>query len=208
MMIQFFKQKHKAYQAGFTLVETIVATLILSLSVGAMLSLAANGFFSVRYARNQIVADNLLQESLEYMRKYRDDAALQGTSWATWLSTLNVDTAGNTVDMSNPVACYVSTGCTIDPYTSGNKIRGCGASCPATIFYPLSSGGFYGYSTGVYPFSTSGITPITTTYVRKITVERTNSDQQLIVTAQISWRNGNSTRSVSQSTILSNWNQL
>lgn len=194
-------------QKGFTLVETIIATLILSLSIGALLSLAAGGFFSVRYARNQIVADNLLQESLEYIRKSRDDAFIQGVSWTTWLASLNVNSSGALVDPGTPSGCFVADGCSVDPYTSQFNVKACGATCPSTIFYPLSSGGFYGYSGGDYPFSTSGITPITTSYVRKITTQKTNSDQQLVVTAQIQWLNGNATKTVSQSMILSNWSQ-
>ncbi len=194
-------------QKGFTLIETIVATLILSLSIGALLSLAAGGFFSVRYARNQIVADNLLQEALEYIRKSRDEAFIQGVSWDTWRATLNVDSTGGLVGLGTASGCFAANGCSVDPYTSQFKIKACGATCPATIFYPLSSGGFYGYASGVYPFSTSGITPVTTSYVRTITAENTNSDQQLLVTARIRWSNGNTTKTVSQSTILSNWNQ-
>lgn len=59
-------------QQGFTLIETLIAVFILTLTIGGLLTLAANGYFSVRYARNQIVANNLLQESLEYIRNSRD----------------------------------------------------------------------------------------------------------------------------------------
>ena len=200
--MRYIKNKNR----GFTLIETVIATLILSVSVGALLTLAAGGFFSVRYARNQIVADNLLQETLEYVRKSRDDAFLQGITWATWLSTFNVDENGDLVDPSSPRGCFSGEGCFVDPYTSDPKIKECpGGVCPSVVFFPLSSGGFYGYGDGGgYPFS-GAAQPITTTYVRRVTVSQPTSDQELVVTATISWRNGATQKSTTQSTLLTNW---
>lgn len=191
-------------QRGFTLVETVVAILILSLSIGSLLTLAAGGFFSVRYARNQIVADNMVQESLEYFRNSRDTAVLQETTWSTWLQTFNVNDAGVMVDPVTPIGCFATAGCSVDPYTDGPKILACNGTCPTTLLFPDE--GFYGYRTGSYPFG-SGTPPVATTYVRRINAEMAGPDQVLI-TATISWRNGTALKTVSQSMMLSNWNQL
>jgi Tfp pilus assembly protein PilV len=199
-----YKNKYKRHQAGFTLVETVIAILILSLSIGSLLTLTAGGFFSVRYARNQIVADNLLQEALEYVRNSRDTAVQQGGSWATWLGTLNVDGSGVSIDLGSPSGCFVSDGCTIDPYTQDPKIRACSGQCPVTLFYPDE--GFYGYATGTYPFS-GGTSPVSTTYRRTVTTELITADE-LVVEATIQWQNGTTTKSVTQSLLLTNWNQL
>ncbi len=195
----FLKKENK----GFTLIETVVAIFILSLSIGALLTLSAGGFFSVRYARNQIVADNLTQEALEYIRNTRDTAFIQGASWDTWLATLNVDSSGNQVDPSSPSGCFEADGCVVDPYDNVNKIRGCRGECPVTVLYPDE--GFYGYENGDYPFS-GGASPIQTTYRRKITVTRPSSADHLIVTATISWENGATAKTVSQSMMVTNWN--
>lgn len=179
--------------SGFTLIETVIAILILSLSLGALLTLSAGGIFSVRYARNQIVADNLNQEALEYLRNERDTEAIRGTTWTDWVASL-------------PSGCFDADGCRVDPYTSGDRIEACSGDCPFTVFYPLADGGFYGYDGESYPMSVSGVTAVTTTYIRTINMSLP-FPEQLVVDAQIEWRNGGMTKRASQSIVMTSWNQ-
>lgn len=194
--------KNKTLQKnGFTLVETLVAVLILTISIGGLLSLAAGGFFSVRYSRNQIIANNLLQESIEYVRNTRDSAFLQGRGWEGWKAMMNVDESGNQTGGSGE-GCFGSAGCIVDPYTSENKIKSCGITCPNIVYYP--DNGFYGYASS-YPFSIS--TPgYETSFVRsiKLTPSSTMYDQ-VIVNATISWQNGTSTKTITQKDLITNW---
>ncbi len=193
-------------QQGFTLIETLIAILILTLSIGALLSLAAGGFFSVRYARNQIVANNLMQESLEYIRNTRDTSFNQGLTWDDWKNTvLSVDTAGNTTG-TGVDGCFSSSGCYVDPYTTGPHIKECqGGGCPNVIYYPDE--GFYGYSTS-YPFTPGPSQPFTTSFVRRIKIEpSTKSPDQVIVSASITWLNGATAKTISQSMLITNWKQ-
>ncbi len=178
---------------GFTLIETVVAILILSVSLGALLTLSAGGIFSVRYARNQIVADNLNQEALEYFRNSRDTEAIRGTTWADWVASI-------------PSGCFNPDGCSIDPYTELEKVKECDGDCPQIVFYPFSEGGFYGYENGQYPMSTLGVDPVVTTYIRTITMDLVTPDQ-LTINATIEWRNGSARKSVSQGMLLTSWNQ-
>ncbi len=192
-------------QKGFTLIETLVAILILSMTVGALLSLAAGGFYSVRYGRNQIVANNLLQESLEYVRNSRDTAFLQGADWQGWLQMLSVDTQGQPVVSSGRGAggagCFGPTGCYVDPYTATAPIKACSRVCPAVEYYADQS--LYGYD-GSYPFS--GSESVTTSYVRTISVTRSTLDQdQVVVTGTISWLDGQTTKRLTQSIVIANW---
>jgi type II secretory pathway pseudopilin PulG len=190
-------------QKGFTLVETLVAILILTMTVGALLSLAAGGFFSVRYARNQIVGDNLLQESLEYIRNSRDTAVAQGVLWNDWLATLNVDENGQVQGYGSNTGCFGSNGCIIDPYTLDAKIRACSKYCDTILSYPTV--GFYGYES-TYPDPIGGQEFVATSFVRTITAVESRSDpDQIIVTAKINWLNGTNPKTVSQSMILTNW---
>ncbi len=193
-MKNFYKQ-----QGGFTLIETMIAVFILTLTVGGLLTIAANGYFSVRYSRNQIVANNLIQESLEYVRNNRDSAFQQGISWQTWTAVF----ANNG---------FTTHGCIIDPYTTSAPIRACAAkACEAITFYP--STGLYGYQSSSYPtVAQSGAAPYLTTYVRTISMEQgspnnsINKDpNQLVVTVTISWYNGNTQKTVTQSILLTNW---
>ncbi|MDB5188745.1 MAG: seg [Candidatus Nomurabacteria bacterium] len=179
-------------QKGFTLIETIIAIFLLTMTVGGLLTLTANGYFSVRYARNQITADNLVQESLEYVRNTRDTAFQQGSDWATWLSGFS----------SN--GCLTATGCIVDPYTTGSRIRACSIACEAITFYP--SMGFYGYADSTYPdYGQNTAPPALSTYVRTITMKQGTDPNQLTVTATLSWLNGTTPKTTTQSILLTNW---
>lgn len=194
-------------QQGFTLIETLIAILILTLTIGALLSLAAGGFYSVRYSRNQIVANNLLQESIEYLRNSRDTSFEQGVSWNNWqTNVLSVDTSGVATGTGNN-GCFSSNGCYIDPYTTGPKIKECPSGvCPFVYYYPDSS--FYGYNGHPYPFSIGSNPIYQTSFVRTIRISPSGSDpNQLVVTAVITWLNGKTQRSVSQKILITNWRQ-
>lgn len=61
-----------ATQAGLTLIEVMVAFLVLSLGLTAATSIFVNSIASARLARNNLVASGLLQEGMEVMRNLRD----------------------------------------------------------------------------------------------------------------------------------------
>ncbi len=192
--------------AGFTLIETLVAIFILTLSIGALLSLAAGGFYSVRYSRNQIVANNLLQESIEYIRNSRDTSFEQDILWDEWqINVLAVGTDGNPT--GNPSSgCLGTNGCYVDPYTTGAKIKECQSGvCPFIYYYPNNA--FYGYEGNPYPFPPIlGTPPFQTSFVRSIKIAPSGSStDQLVVTSTISWLNGTIQRSISQQTLITNW---
>jgi prepilin-type N-terminal cleavage/methylation domain-containing protein len=201
--------KYKNQQSGFTLIETVVAILILSLTVSVLLTLTAGGVFSVRYARNQIVADNLAQEALEYIRNSRDSARQEGISWDTWLTYLNVNANGQRQPAPFSQGCFNATrGCKIDPYTNTYAtiapVMECpSAGCANVTFF--RSPGFYGYASSDYNLAVSD--PVITTYVRKVTTALDASGDQLTVTVSLTWKNGNMTRSTSQSLLLTDWGQ-
>jgi type II secretory pathway pseudopilin PulG len=179
-------------QSGFTLIETLIAIFILTLTIGGLLTLAANGYFSVRYARNQIVANDLLQESLEYVRNNRDTSAQQNQTWDQWTTVFNTN------------GCFTSTGCIVDPYALNNPIRAFDNS--AIAFYPDT--GFYGYANSTYASSLIGpgtTAPYLTTYIRTITMQQSADPNQLIVTSTVQWYDGNAKQQTSQSILITNW---
>lgn len=177
--------------AGFTLIETLVAIFLLTLTIGGLLTLAANGYFSVRYARNQIVANNLLQESLEYIRNDRDTTAQQNEPWALWIAGFNSQ------------GCFSSSGCIVDPNSTNTHIRACSNGCEAIVFYP--GYGFYGYQSSAYPLVVTTAAPSATTYVRTITMQQMSDPNQLIITSTVSWMNGLAHRVTTQSILITNW---
>jgi prepilin-type N-terminal cleavage/methylation domain-containing protein len=187
-------------QRGFTLIETLIAIFILTLTVSSLIGLAANGYYSVRYSQNQIVADNLLQESLEYLHNSRDTAAQQGTSWSDWVNSLSVSDTGAIVGGSNQ-GCYASSGCIVDPYSNTTQVRACDGTCEGIVKY---SSGFYGYNDSSYPLSAGINTPVPSGFVRTITAQL-NTPDQLTITSTVTWMDGYNPRSESQSILLTNW---
>lgn len=181
-------------QKGFTLVETLVAIFILTLTIGAMLTLAASSFFSVRYAKSDIVANNLIQESLEYIRNSRDSAFQQGGDWNSWLASMSV--------------CLDTNGCIVDPYSIDSQVTDCPTTCPYLTYFETATTGFYGYADNrTYPAGfISNSNPYETTYRRTIVMQpRSQDTDEYIVTAKIEWKNGNNPKSAQQSMLLSNW---
>jgi prepilin-type N-terminal cleavage/methylation domain-containing protein len=71
-MQTYFKQKNK----GFTLLETLVAIALLSLSVGAAMGIAQRSLFSANLTKNQATATYLAAEGLELVRNIRDTQAI------------------------------------------------------------------------------------------------------------------------------------
>ncbi len=61
---------------GFTLIETLVAVMLLSIAVVAPMSLASKSLGSAYYARDQITAFYLAQEAIEALRSIRDSQIL------------------------------------------------------------------------------------------------------------------------------------
>lgn len=180
-------------QKAFTLIETVIAIFILSLAMGPLLTLAASGYYSVRYARNQIVADNLVQEAVEVIRNTRDtiffeestDPAVIAGRWAQMRSTFN--------------SCFNTAGCAIDIYTTGPLVLSCISQCPYMTYY--ENQGIYAYTLS-YPFS-GGVT-YPTSYVRTIKMSQTQTDH-IRGTVTVSWLDGGRTRTATQDFILTNW---
>lgn len=173
---------------GFTLIETIVAIFILSMAMGALLTLAANGFYSVRYARNQIVADNLMQESLEFIRNSRDSSFRSGLDWVSWRARLS--------------GCFSANGCIVDVYTTGVNFIACSSDCPYMSYY--ENQGIYAYTYN-YPFSGEAYE---TSYVRTIKITESPYDpNQIVVTSTMRWLNGGTTRTTAQAVVMTNWSQ-
>ncbi len=209
--------KHNIQQSGFTLIETLIAILILALTIGALLTLTAGGFFSIRYAKNDIVAANLLQESLEYIRNTRDTAAQnqntdpslpQGANWSAWLNDPSRDFGRNCVVTNNP------DGCIVNPYARNDldRVVACNGRCSKLNYFPAA--GFYGY--GFLNSNTfedlnldpQQAQPYETSFVRTIKMEPVTVDgvEQLIVTARMDWLNGTNPKSATQSITLTPWN--
>lgn len=166
-------QKNK----GFTLVETMFAVFILTFAISSLMSVVASSIFSARYARDEITANYLLQEVIDYVRNDRDSQVFlqtetPGIAWQTFVQRYDL--------CSDP-----SEGCYVDVYKNTPLVKcdGGGVSgCPAFYLDQNASGGnFYTYDT----------TPVTTNFKRQLVVTRNPLNQdEIFVTATIEWKNG------------------
>lgn len=87
-MKKFFKQKNN----GFTLVETLVAISIFTMSILGLMSVLASGISNTTYAKQKMVASYLAQEGIEHARNIRDNHVLYDTSsgWNNFKNDTNV----------------------------------------------------------------------------------------------------------------------
>ena len=177
----FKKQKN----FGFTLVETLVAIAILSLSVMAASAAVQSGLATSYYARDEVTAYYLIQEAVEYFRNIRDQNALAniasistGGPGVNWLTKISL----NAVD-----PCYFGSYCAIDipsgiQFTCSSPFIGGG--CP--YLNQDSSTGLFNYLSGTK-----------TKFKRTIKISQVNSNE-IILTVTVNWTdNANKNASVS-----------
>jgi len=188
---------------GFTLVETMFAVMILTFVIVGMMTVVASSLFSARYAKDEITANYLLQEVVDYIRNDRDTTV--------FLQSGDVSTAWNTFANRYTANCSnQATGCYFDvlnainaspvtPTVCSSSSEGCPNLCyneeaNNTSYY--SSEGAFGCGTGI----------IRTNFERKIVITRNveNTDE-LNVFVTVSYLNGTLTKTRSLSTTIMKW---
>ncbi len=190
----FLTQKNKK-QGGFTLIETLVAVSIFTVSVLTMLVILGQGISSTGYAKQKSTAGYLAQEGMEYIRNMRDTyvlySASAGVGWTTFVNTKMLPNCGT------PKACYFDP---VNLFSLGTNmpvtqmaVTTCpnSNSCPNLLYD--SGTGRYGYASG----TASG-------FVRQITVSQVSADE-LKVTSTVYWTQGSRVYSTSFSENLFNW---
>lgn len=155
------ERRQQARQRGFTLVETMVAVAILTLSVAGPLTVADRAIVAAESANYQLTASYLAQEGIEYVRAMRDDAYLaayktnQSGNNAWW----NGSSGFLTSNSSGSILPCVSATCTLDPTQSmgagvsgSNKaLEACGNAPCKPLYLDATSGVYTEQSTGNTP---------------------------------------------------------
>lgn len=173
-MLRFNKKNKKG---GFTLVESLVAILIFTVSVTAMLVVLGGGVSEIDYVKRKVVANYLAQEGIEYVRNMRDTYMLYtttGTGWPDFVAKMQAcDTS------------FSSDGCYYDPtglfsYPAPQEITqtpviACTGSCPRLRYNPSRLE--YNYDGGNEE----------TSYERIITVSILPGQEEMYVYSKVKW---------------------
>lgn len=93
---------------GFTLIETLIAVLILATAIVGPLTIASKGLQTALIAKNQAIADYLAQDAVEYVRFARDSNRLQGLDWLLGSGSGSTN-LGACVSTDGTRACYLDS---------------------------------------------------------------------------------------------------
>ena len=186
------KKRRSLPQAGFTIIETLMAVLVLSIAMAGSLALAAKGLGLIQVARQEVSAVYLAQDAMEYIKGVRDTNCLVGNSLLTNCTTTTWLGAARSLG----TRCGDSAGCQIDTLTGDVSV--CPAAGCAALNYD-ATGAFYTYS---------GVSSVPTAFVRSVYIQTPvggNADEAS-TTVLVQWSGqGGVTRSVRIHDDLYNW---
>jgi type II secretory pathway pseudopilin PulG len=205
----FFKKTNRA----FTLVETLVAISIFSMSVLGLLSILASGISNTSYAKQKIVATYLAQEGIEYIRNMRDTYVLYDSDGQTGWNNFNTKVAGGVFHSVSICAttngCYINADASTLNYTIPSSqamtsitLPACtDSTCSNAPLHYNSNTGIYGY-TGVDGYA--GV--VSSGFSRKIQINQINANETEVFST-VYWTQGSGNYSVTFSEDLFNWVQ-
>ncbi len=168
-----FKLKNITPRArGFTLIETLLAVLLLTTAIAGPLTIASRALNSALLVKDQISAFYLAQDAMEYIRFIRDSACLEAGSGAeggcpagVWMASLS--------------SCIGAVGCAVDSVQ--NAVYSAAA---APYNGPLM------YDTANHWFTYSSLTAVEAPprFIRRVTITPSGADEA-VVTVTVSWTN-------------------
>jgi prepilin-type N-terminal cleavage/methylation domain-containing protein len=190
-MIKIFKN-----QRGFTLLESIVAIMVLSLSIAGAFSAIRQSLSQMIISKEEVQAFYLAQEAIEIIRNERDENRLKTI----------LDGTGNVTNWLTDISTCIGGTCRVDatrPQDAGNPtfIYPCGSSwnsCPPLRQDPNTN--LYGYD----------INDPVSQFTREVQIEPLDIDtdgkaDQIAVTVRIKWNKGIISNDFKVKTLLFDW---
>lgn len=181
---------HNPKQAGFSLVEALVAITILLIVIVGPMTISSQSAQSTSFASEQVVAFFLAQEGAELFQKHRDDyfnrtftssssAAYTSTPWQDFKNSAQYGECLDTGD---------GNGCGIEITRTNTGVidtRACGSDPCALYFDDRVSSDFRSRYTHT---ATTYTQP--TPYQREVVVNEISADEIRVVST-VYWRSGN-----------------
>lgn len=171
---------------GFTIVESLVAIIILVFAITGAASAIQIGISSYIFSKDQIIAFYLAQEGFEQIRNLRDENGLKNQNWLTGISA----------NSSDP--CFFGKSCAADPVPLGNPLLfRCGdtpGTCP--VLRQNATTGFFGYNLS-WP---------ATIFRREILLTQINA-REISILVTVDWSKGPVNRQFRARENLLNWQQ-
>lgn len=191
---------NKESQRGFTLMETLLAILILSAAIAGPLSIAAKGLQLALIAKDQVTATFLAQDAMEYVRFVRDTNRLAGGSH--WLAGFDGNDNGHTLNSSGgQSSCVGGNACIVDSLK--DQVTYCGTSVSACASNYL----YFSPSTNTYTYtSVNNTQTIFSRTLQVVTPSAGGNADEAEVTVTVQWKDiGGITRSVVVRENILNW---
>lgn len=126
---------------GFTLIETLIAVLVLMMAIAGPLTLAAKGLQATLIAKDQDTAFYLAQDAVEYVRWVRDTNQLRRPGISDWLAGLDGTANGHSTVSGN---CTGANGCYLNSLS--DKITACSGTCPVLNYDTTNN--YFTYDSG------------------------------------------------------------
>lgn len=178
------KKTSPSFTAGFTILETIVAVLILAISITSIVVVAGGGAHATIHNKDRLTAAYLAQEGVELVRNVRDTVFLlheddpdTATRWAVFQAEMD--------------DCF-DGGCTVAfaPEEAVPVVVSVDGSQPLLF---NATTGTYGYDSGTE-----------TMFVRHVRMTEF-PDGSILVVVSVDYREGTESRTYSTKEILFNW---
>jgi prepilin-type N-terminal cleavage/methylation domain-containing protein len=194
MMLKHKRFKKLQTSKGFTLLETVVAILILGSSMALMLSIVGDGVNQARFGYEKQTANYLAQEGIELIRNHRANHQLLAKNSNTLFSVNN----GNW--SSDIASCSIKCTVALTQNNSTLYIASCSSVCQ-----PLIRTERYGYTLNQ---SGTGSSDTVSPFIRTIEIKQTGNIDVVEVVSTITWKNSVGIENkIQYKTFLTSWNE-